>query len=81
MSTMSREIVDRLIAGNGWLPEEPDHDAPDNPRAVRIVEYENAWGAKAYGVTFTHDRDPYRYERESEYVRNPKLIWEPPPHA
>lgn len=72
----NKEMVDRMIAGDGWLPECGDHDAPDNPPAVRIVEYTNFEGRLAWGVVFRGDRDPYRYERPTEYVRKPRVIWE-----
>ena len=79
MSTMHKPTVDRLIAGNGWLPEHPDHDAPDNPRAAMIVEYTDQGGGQAFGVTFesepAHRRE--RYLVESPYIRNPKIVWEP----
>jgi hypothetical protein len=81
MATMSRSIVDRLVAGGGWLHEEPDHDAPDNPRAVRIVEYTNKWGGTAYGVVVAGDRDPYRYEVETDFVRSPRLFWSVEEHS
>jgi len=72
---MSKQIVERLIRGGGWLPEEPAHDAPDNPRAARIVRYVDQRGKRAYGVTFAHERDPFRYERESDYISEPVVIW------
>lgn len=72
MTTVHREFADRLIRSNGLEGEE----APDNPPAVRIVEYTNAWGKLAYGVVFSTDRDPDRYDRETEYVQQPKTFWE-----
>lgn len=77
MTTNERSFVDRIISGNGWLPEYPDHDAPDNPRATKIVEYVNGWGGTAYGVVMATDRDQSKYERESDFIRNPRVIWEP----
>lgn len=73
--TCDKEFADKLKNGGGWLPELPDHDAPDNPQATRIVRYENMAGKEAYGVTFTHD-DPYKYLNESPYIKNPTLYWE-----
>jgi hypothetical protein len=80
MSTMGRAIVDRLIAGDGWLPEHPDHDAPDNPRAELIVEYTDQGGKLAYGVTFSHESGSRqeRYLVESAYIREPRVFWKAP---
>lgn len=73
MATVGKAIVDRLIANGGrYDPEE----APDNPFAERIVEYIDQGGGVAYGVTFEGDHNPYRYEQETEFVKNPKLIWQ-----
>ena len=68
----SRSFIDRLIAGNGQIDPE---DAPDNPWAVRIVEFTNMAGRRAWGVVFEGERDLYRYELESEFLHDPKLIW------
>lgn len=76
MATMSKKLADLLIAGGGWLPSEPDHDAADNPQAVRIVEYTDVSGGLAYGVVFRGEPNPFRYERESQYIREPKVVWE-----
>lgn len=70
----SREFVDRLIAGNGRLPEDQE-EAPDNPAAIRIVEYTNQYGRRTWGVVFEGDFDPYRYEHETQFVREPHVIW------
>ena len=72
----NKEFIDQFMANDGWLPSTGSHDAPDNPPAVRIVEYTNAWGKIAWGVVFRGERDLYRYEDATEYVRNPKVIWE-----
>jgi hypothetical protein len=77
MTTFStKEVIDRLIAGDGWLAEYGDRDAPDNPPANRIVEYTNFSGRRCWGVVFEGEfGDPFRYEQETGYIRNPKLIW------
>lgn len=74
-----KAMVDRMIAGNGWLPECGDHDAPDNPPAIRITAYTTPEGATAYGVVFEHERDIDRYQHPSQYIRNPRVIWERQP--
>jgi len=62
MSTVSKEIADRIIAG-----EYPtDH-------AVKIVEYDNNWNGVGYGVIF-RGGDPDTYE-ESDFVHNPRVYW------
>jgi hypothetical protein len=65
----SKEIIDNLIANNGFYE--------DDARVAQIVEYTNAYGDITYGVTWCneHERAKRRYEVESEYVRNPKVIW------
>ncbi len=70
----SREFIDRLIAGNGRLSEDQE-EAPDNPAAVRIVEYTNQGGRRVYGVAFEGDFNPYRYETESQFLSAPSVIW------
>lgn len=66
MATINKDIADRIIAG-----EFED----DDPK--RIVEYTNAWGALAYGVTFGRE-NPDKYLLESQYVINPKIYWDHP---
>lgn len=80
--TTTKAFADGLIRGNGRVPgEDPrlglvlGEEAPDDPPAVRIVEYVNQGNRLAYGVTFPND-DPEKYLRESEYIRNPKIYWE-----
>lgn len=70
MSTInSREHVNEIIAANGKLYE-------DEPGATRIVEYRNAWGGTCYGVVWETDRDQYKYDFPTEYINDPKLLWE-----
>lgn len=75
MPTVNKEFADRLIAGKGYLPECGD-PAPDNPRAILIVEYTDMGGKLAYGVTFESDRDYTKYLHASRYIVNPKIYWE-----
>ncbi len=72
--TTDKAFADRLIAGNGLLPECGD-EAPDNPRASMIVEYKNIGGKLAYGVTF-EGGDDSKYLGESMYIRNPRVYWQ-----
>lgn len=64
MSTVSKSIADAIIAGRY---------SRDNP--TRIVEYTNAWGGLAYGVTF-NNQSLDTYLNESPYIRNPKIYWD-----
>lgn len=75
----NKAIIDKLIAGNGVYTEEnddPDYPYPD-PAAVKIIEYTNREGRTTWGVVFeTERRESHdRYEEETEYVRNPRVIW------
>lgn len=73
----SKRFVDQLIAGNGRIDPE---EAPDNPWAVKIVEYTNMAGRQAWGVVFANEAPETwgRYEVETEYVGAPRVIWERP---
>lgn len=75
MATVDKSFADKLIAGNGWL-NDTDHDAPDNPPAVRITEYTNFEGGKAYGVVFENERNLEKYQYATQYVREPRIYWE-----
>ena len=65
----SKGIVDAIIAANGKQYE-------DEPAVSRIVEYANANGRRTWGVTWENERDQFRYERVTEYVRDPVVIFE-----
>ncbi len=75
MATVDKKFADRLIAGDGLLPE-CGEEAPDNPPASSIVEFTNAWGKTAYGVVFEGERDQEKYMHESDYVQSPRVIWQ-----
>lgn len=62
MSTVSKKIADRVIAGE--YPED---------EWIRIVEYDDAWGGVGYGLENAHTIGKYY---PSEYVRNPRIYWE-----
>ena len=65
----SKEIIDKIIAGNGYYE--------DDPRVYMIIEYINYNGYTTWGVTWSneHPNRRERYTIETEYVRNPKVIW------
>ena len=67
----SREIIDRIIANDGYYELPP---TSGEPRAVKVVRYTNAWDGTTYGVVFTGD--PLDKYQETPFVRNPTVIWE-----
>ncbi len=71
----NKKHIDEFMGNDGWLLGTGSRDAPDNPPAVRIVEFTNAWGKIAWGVSFRGDRNLHRYEEKTHYVRNPRVIW------
>ena len=62
MATVSKKIADDII--KGMYPED---------KAVKIIEYDNAFGGVSYGVVF-HKDNPEMY-RETDFVINPRLYW------
>jgi len=68
MATISKKLADELVAGDGYYS--------DDPRAVRIVQYTNAWGGEAYGIEYPGQLGKYA---QSEYVIDPKVYWEAKP--
>jgi hypothetical protein len=71
MSTVNKLFADRVVAANGRLYP----DDPFEPPITRIVEYTNAWGNLAYGMTFEGE-DADKYMLESQYISNPRVYWE-----
>lgn len=65
MATVSKHRADKLIALDGYYA--------DNPRVLRIVEYDNAWGGVGYGLEYAYNLGRYS---PSEFVRNPRIYWE-----
>lgn len=64
MGTVSKEIADRVIAG------EFDSDHP-----IKIVKYNNCFdGSESYGLIC--EGDPLDKYKETEFVRNPVVYWE-----
>lgn len=75
MATINdKAFIDNIIQHNGFLNGD-DEVAPDNHRCIKIVEYTNDWGRQAWGIIFENEQDKDRY-RPSQYVINPKTIWE-----
>ena len=71
MSTFTnKKIIDEIIANNGYYE--------NDPRVAMIVEYTNAYGNIAWGVTWLDKplASQRKYLEETEYVRNPRIIWE-----
>jgi hypothetical protein len=64
----SKEIIDTLLNNNGYFP--------GDPQIYMIVEYTNHYGNKTWGVTWPHEKGRDRYLVESDYVRNPTIIWQ-----
>lgn len=68
MATIStKSIIDKLIENDGHYE--------GDPRAYMIVEYTNSYGNQTWGVTWPNDRNPDKYLVETEFVRNPQIIW------
>lgn len=65
MATVSKDLADELKEANGYYS--------DDPRAVRIIEYDNAWGGVGYGIEYEGQLGKYR---PSKYVRNPRVYWQ-----
>ena len=66
----ARRLVDQLIASDGYYE--------DDPRAVMIVEYTNAWGEQAWGITWSNESPERqrRYLQESQYIHAPRVLWQ-----
>lgn len=65
MATVDKKMADEMKALDGYYS--------DDPRVVRIVEYDNAFGGVSYGLEYARDLGRYS---PSEYVRNPRVYWE-----
>jgi hypothetical protein len=63
----NKQLIDKLIAKDGYFE--------DDPQVYMIVEYTNAWGNVTWGISYVNERDKDRYLIETEYVRNPKVLW------
>jgi hypothetical protein len=66
MATVNKKLADTIKDNDGYYS--------DDPRVMRIVEYENAFnGTKSYGIEYAHEVGKYA---ESEFIRNPTVYWE-----
>lgn len=65
MGTVGREIAEEIRNNNGYYETDP--------RVMRIVEYDNAWGGVGYGLEYEHDMGRYS---PSPHVRNPRVFFE-----
>lgn len=65
----NKEMIDKIIRQDGFFE--------DDPQVYMIVEYINAYGNITWGVTWTNERVGAltRYLVETEFVREPKIIW------
>ena len=66
MPTVNAVIAGKIIKHNGMY-----HG--DRVRVVRVTEYENNWGGLSYGLDYEDHRPSYA---ESQYIHNPRVIWE-----
>jgi hypothetical protein len=65
MATVGKELADKVKDNNGYYS--------DDPRVMRIVEYDNVQGGVAYGIEYGHEIGRYA---ESEFVRKPRVYWQ-----
>ena len=67
--------MDEIIANGGIEP-----DAPWEPMVVRVVEYTDVGGKRVWGVAYRGRdgkiiEDESRYDLETQFIRDPKMIW------
>ncbi len=72
---VTKEIIDKMIARNG------EADPEDGMRfdVVRIVEYTTPEGQTVWGAVYRVEAGMgmlSRYDSETEYILNPKVIFE-----
>lgn len=69
----SREIVDKIIANDGYDP-----DDPNDPRVIKIVQYNNQFnGALAYGLVYEIDPiNGYNRYEQGGACHNPVVLFE-----
>ncbi len=67
MATVDKAIALEIIANDGYYGEDP--------RVQQVVIYQNAFGGESFAILYQRDVDIDRYA-ETEYVRNPQIMWE-----
>ena len=68
MATVTKEICEEIITGNGWYRGDP-------VRVVKVVTYNNMFdGGLTWAIVYP-DEDLMRYEN-SPACQNVKVIWE-----
>ena len=68
MATVSKEIADKIVKGNGMYPG-------DHIRVTKIVKYRNAFDrGDSYGMIY-EGQSPLLYDA-SEWIRDPVVYWE-----
>lgn len=66
MATVNKKLADELVTNDGYYS--------DDPRVMRIVEYENCFdGGLSYGIEYNGQVGKYS---PSQYVINPRVYWE-----
>ncbi len=65
MGTVGRKIAEEIRDNNGYYETDP--------RVMRIVEYDNAWGEVAYGLEYTHELGRYS---PSQFIIKPRVFFE-----
>lgn len=69
MPTVSKALVDKMIAHNGVYPGDEEL-----PPCVRIIRYKNCFnGNYAYGIEYEGQEGNYA---SSPYVIDPEVYWE-----
>lgn len=63
------QIVDELISNNGFC------SVGFGELAIKIVEFTNINDERTCGIVFANDRNPYAFETETIYVKNPVILW------
>lgn len=74
MSTVSKDIADKIVAGNGWIDNQHEEVIPaQDQRIVLIICYNNSFGGVSYGCV---EQGQYNKYIPSEYIRSPRIYWE-----
>lgn len=75
MTTVDKDFADNIAKHGGYYDGDSNNDLGDNPRVVKIVVYDNAWGGKGYGLVFEGIKDKYT---PTGFVKNPITYWQLP---